>query len=70
MLPGVRFRPTKLLAPSTGLRSGVLSALTGVGTATIWNLAFLSAAGSLVNSTEVLATASSPTSLVGSTPFL
>ena len=42
VLPEVRFCPTKRLAPSTGVRSGVLSGLTGVGTATMWNLALLS----------------------------
>ncbi len=31
----VKFRPTILLAPSTGERSGVLSEFIGVGTATI-----------------------------------
>ena len=35
MLPFVRFLPTVRLAPSTGVRSGVWSAFTGVGTATI-----------------------------------
>ena len=33
MVPGVRFCPTVRDAPSTGFKSGVVSALTGVGTA-------------------------------------
>ncbi len=69
-VPGVRFWPTKRLAPSTGVRSGVWSGLTGVGTATMMNFASESFFGSAVNSTVVSFTASSPTSFVGSMPLL
>ena len=66
----VRFCPTKREAPSTGVRSGVWSSLTGVGTATMMNFASRSLFGSAVNSTVVSLIASSPTSFVGSMPFL
>ena len=69
-VPFVRFCPTKRLAPSTGDRSGVWSAFTGVGTATMINFASRSLVGSAVNSTADSFTASFPTSLVGSIPCL
>ncbi len=52
----------------TGERSGVWSVLTGVGTATMMNLAFRSSVSSAVNLTVVVRMASSPTSRVGSRP--
>ena len=70
MEPGLRCCPSVLDAPSTGERSGVLSWLTGVGTATMWKRASSSLTGSAVNSTADAATASFPTSLVGSIPCL
>ena len=69
IVPGVRFCPTVLDAPSTGLRSGVLSLLTGVGTATIINFASFNLEGSAVKSTVVFLIAS-PTSFVASIPLL
>ena len=57
-----------VLAPITGLRSGVLSRFTGVGTATMKNLASSSAASSEVKRMPLFRTVSPPTSLVGSTP--
>jgi hypothetical protein len=65
------FLPTIVLAaPSTGERSGVLSELIGVGTATIKNLASLSFSSSSVKSTVDCEITIFPTSLVGSIPYL
>jgi len=68
MLPGVRFWPTVRDAPSMGRRSGVVSGLTGVGTAMIRNFASFRREASDVNSTVVFLMAS-PTSLVASMPL-
>ena len=70
MLPGLIYLPTKALAPSTGVKSGVQSELTGVGTATTINLASFKQLGSEVNCTVVSFTPSSPISSVGSIPCL
>ena len=69
IVPGVKFCPTVFEAPIIGLKSGLLSSLTGVGTATIINLARLKFPGSSVNST-VVSFIALPTSLVESMPFL
>ena len=68
IVPGVIFWPTVLDAPSTGLRSGVVSLFTGVGTATMINFASFNLDASDVNSTVVFLIAG-PTSFVASIPF-
>ncbi len=67
--PARKFSPMISDAFSNSERSGVQSALTGVGTATMINLASFSLVGSAVKSTVVFRMAS-PTSRVASIPFL
>ena len=64
------FFPTISLALITGVKSGVLSSFTGVGTATIILLHSLNLVASVVKNIVVLFIASFPTSLVTSIPFL
>ena len=68
--PFTKFLPKVLLAPITGLKSGVLSSLVGVGTATIWNLASFNLLSSQVIIALLSIRASFPTSFVTSIPFL